>query len=217
MHNSAAATDQAKTTRQAILEEALKSFADRGFDGATLRPIADAAGVNVGLIKYYFDTKEQLWRESVGLAFARLSSSIEDTLPDLVDLDPEDQMRFLVRRIMRFISVTPDFSRVMNDEGKRDTERMRWLVDTHIRPLYDRIEMMIRVLQERGTLRADIHPAQFVYHGIGAMTLLFSQAPECRYMTGFDPTSEEALEKHIDLMLESVLLRGTLGGRENGE
>lgn len=47
-------------TREKILDTAEKMFADLGIDGASLRAITDAAGVNLGSIHYYFKTKDQL-------------------------------------------------------------------------------------------------------------------------------------------------------------
>jgi AcrR family transcriptional regulator len=57
-------------TRERILAAALQVFAERGFDGARTREIAERAGANLGLIKYYFDSKEQLWKAAVARAFA---------------------------------------------------------------------------------------------------------------------------------------------------
>lgn len=50
-------------TRQKILDAAEKLFAELGIDGASLRTITDAAGVNLGSIHYYFKTKDQLVTE----------------------------------------------------------------------------------------------------------------------------------------------------------
>ena len=42
------------------MEAAEKLFADRGFAGTSVRDIADAAGVNLAMISYYFGSKEKL-------------------------------------------------------------------------------------------------------------------------------------------------------------
>jgi AcrR family transcriptional regulator len=43
-----------------IIETAEKLFANKGFDGASVRDIAEEAGVNVAMISYYFGSKEKL-------------------------------------------------------------------------------------------------------------------------------------------------------------
>jgi AcrR family transcriptional regulator len=52
-------------TREAIVAAARDAFADRGFDGASVRTIAAAAGVDPALVHHYFGTKEQLFLESM--------------------------------------------------------------------------------------------------------------------------------------------------------
>lgn len=63
-----------ESTRAAILDAAERVFANRGFDGATMRSIAEAAAVNQGLIHYHFDSKERLYSE----VFARRAGDIND-------------------------------------------------------------------------------------------------------------------------------------------
>lgn len=50
-------------TRTRILEAALASFRDRGYDQTTMRGIAQAAGVSLGIAYYHFGSKEQLVQE----------------------------------------------------------------------------------------------------------------------------------------------------------
>ena len=45
-------------TREAVLAAARAAFAERGFDGATIRQIATAAGVDPALVHHYFGTKD---------------------------------------------------------------------------------------------------------------------------------------------------------------
>ncbi|MFG3603907.1 TetR/AcrR family transcriptional regulator [Micromonospora chersina] len=54
-------------TREAILTAARTTFADRGFDAASIRAIATAAGVDPALVHHYFGTKEELFRATVAI------------------------------------------------------------------------------------------------------------------------------------------------------
>lgn len=47
-------------TREAILDAARERFAEVGFDKASIRSIAGAAGVDPALVHHYFGTKQQL-------------------------------------------------------------------------------------------------------------------------------------------------------------
>ncbi|MEV0593409.1 TetR/AcrR family transcriptional regulator [Nonomuraea cavernae] len=50
----------AESTREVIVETALRLFRERGFDATTMRAIAAEAGVSVGNAYYYFESKEAL-------------------------------------------------------------------------------------------------------------------------------------------------------------
>lgn len=193
------------TTRDRILEAALEIFAAHGFAGASTRRIAECAGVNVGLIQYYFDSKERLWQAAADSAFAGVREAMGDALGDLKDLQPGDRIRVLVRRFVRFISRRPESVRLLQDEGTRDSSRMRWLVDRHLRPLYDQLRELVVGLQEGGFLPAGAEPVHFFYLFTGAITVLFHQAPECLYLTGVDPRDPDVAEAHADALIALIL------------
>ncbi len=50
-----------QSTEERIREAAKKVFLEKGFDGATSRDIAEAAGINIALTNYYFRSKEKLF------------------------------------------------------------------------------------------------------------------------------------------------------------
>jgi AcrR family transcriptional regulator len=60
------------TARARIRDAALRLFADRGIDGATIRDIATAAGVSGGLVRHHFGSKEALRDACDAYALSRL-------------------------------------------------------------------------------------------------------------------------------------------------
>src|SRR5581483_7524955 len=50
------------SSRERILAEAERMFGAHGFDGASMRQLADAAGVPVALVSYHFGSKEGIYR-----------------------------------------------------------------------------------------------------------------------------------------------------------
>jgi AcrR family transcriptional regulator len=52
----------ANDSREALVRAATRVFAERGFDGATVKDVADHAGVNISLVSYHFGGKEGLYR-----------------------------------------------------------------------------------------------------------------------------------------------------------
>jgi AcrR family transcriptional regulator len=54
-------------TREAILDSARRQFADRGYDGATIRGIAADAGVDPALVHHFYGTKERLFAAAMSM------------------------------------------------------------------------------------------------------------------------------------------------------
>lgn len=61
---------EGSTTREDILEAARTTFSDAGYDRATIRRIASAAGVDPALVIHYFGNKENLFAAAVKLPVA---------------------------------------------------------------------------------------------------------------------------------------------------
>lgn len=194
------------TTRDRILAAALEVFAQRGFDGARVRDIAERAGANLGLLTYYFTDKQQLWRAAVDSAFAELAAEIGTVIGEESDDDLADLAR-IVRHFVRFVARRPAFMQLMNDEGKRDDARMRWLADTHVRPMATAMLRRVERAQARGVLPA-IAPVHLYYIVLGAAGLIFSQGPECRRIAGIDPTDPDFAEAHAEAIVRLVIGAG---------
>jgi AcrR family transcriptional regulator len=61
--------DSTQDTRRRLLEAALIVFADKGFDGAGIRDIAERAKANSAMVQYHFKGKEGIYLEALRYAF----------------------------------------------------------------------------------------------------------------------------------------------------
>lgn len=59
------------TTKAQIMRAAIEHFTARGYQGASMREIAQAAGVNIGLIRYHFGHKADLYRDTLAYVSAQ--------------------------------------------------------------------------------------------------------------------------------------------------
>ena len=194
-----------RATRDRILASALDVFGARGFDGARTRDIATVAGANLGLIQYYFGGKEKLWRAAVDHAFEQLWTAL-DGVSVRNFADPAG-LAEVVRVAVRFVAAHPALVRLMNDEGKRDSPRLRWLVDRHGRRLYDTAGAVLAGVRRDGVL-AGVEPIHLYYLFVGAAGLMFSQSAECRRLTGVDPTKSPAMiEAHAETLVRLLVTR----------
>ena len=62
-------------TKEHILNAAEASFAERGFDGVSMRDVADRADIRIGLLTYHFPAKDQLFESVFGRRAAELNDA----------------------------------------------------------------------------------------------------------------------------------------------
>lgn len=182
--------------RERILVAALEIFSDQGFEGARTREIAARADVTLGLLQYYFGSKLKLWKAAVDRAFAELAGGLDAILADPTPSDERERLRLVIRAHTGFVARSPEFVRLMHDEGKRRGTRMRWLVDRHVEPLYDRLIPLLERAQAAGVLPAGVAPVHLLYILVGAVGIIFHQAEECKRVAGFDPQEPAAAAAH---------------------
>lgn len=79
-----------------MLTAAREAFAERGFDGATIRGIATAAGVDPALVHHYFGTKDALF-----LAAVEAPADPTDLLPEVLAGGPDGLGERILRMFLR--------------------------------------------------------------------------------------------------------------------
>ena len=65
-----------------IIDTAQRLFSLKGFDGTSVRDIAEEAGVNVAMISYYFGSKEKLLEAIFEIKIGRVQMRVEELLKD---------------------------------------------------------------------------------------------------------------------------------------
>jgi TetR/AcrR family transcriptional regulator len=189
--------EQRKNTRDRIIDAAARAFSALGFRAASTRDIAARAGANQGLITYHFRSKGELWRAAADRIFGLLQGSFERPADASASEDPRALAREAIRQYVRFAAAHPDLFRLMVEEGKNKDARMRWLVDTHLKPLYAAFEGLVQQYNPQVD-RALLPHAYYALAGAGS--LIFAVSPECRRLTGLDPTQARSVEAHAEFI-----------------
>jgi AcrR family transcriptional regulator len=183
-------------TRDRLVEAALHEFAARGFDGATTREIAQRAGVALAALPYHFTTKEALWRAAADRIFALLNETVRRRLTGLEGVDLPTRLRLVLRDFVRFQAAHPELHRFMIQEGMRRSPRLEWLVETHIRPIYDFVRAMIVAAQKEGMVAIG-RPEHLHYMLIGAASSVYALSSEFELLTGSSADEEALVAEHI--------------------
>lgn len=187
----------ADSTRARIIEAAVDLFSERSFDGATTREIAGRAGVTQPLLNYHYRSKDELWRAAVDSIFEQLRASMEARMEGLRGVDHATSAKLRIREFVTFSARNPQLHRIISQECKADGPRMDYLVDHHVRPLYDGTVALFEHLVSEGHV-PPIAPAHLYYILTGAGPNMFVLGPECRRLSGLDPESDEVIEAHAD-------------------
>ncbi|NMI01174.1 TetR family transcriptional regulator [Pseudonocardia acidicola] len=88
-------------TRGALLAAARVEFAERGFEGATVRRIADRAGVDAAMVNHWFGGKEQLFTAALELPI-----DPDALLAQVLPGDPEELGARIVRTFVEVWDAT---------------------------------------------------------------------------------------------------------------
>jgi len=193
----------ADATREQILAAAIDLFSERSFEGASTRLIAERAGVQQPLLTYHFGNKAELWRTAVGQLFEVLARSVAERVAGLRGVADETVAKLVVADFVRFSAAHPQLHRIIMQECKSEGDRLGWLVEQHIRPLYEGAVALLEPLVAAGKVR-DLPAAHLYYLLTGAAATIFVLAPECRLLTGVDPLDPSEVERHVDAVISML-------------
>ncbi|MGB6763112.1 TetR/AcrR family transcriptional regulator [Mycobacterium sp.] len=202
--------------RQALLESALVEFGAKGFDGASTRAIASRVQAHQPQINYHFESKTALWTAAVNYLFGLLGEALGGVLPaKLTKVDaPQLAADFAdaIRRFVRFAAEHPELNQIMVHEGTAASDRLTWMTETHVKPVFDAIKPAWQILRDVG-VAAPIDSEILYYVLIGAASLPYVNAPEVRLLTGQDPKSPAWIDAHADGLV-AILLPGLAAGTD---
>jgi AcrR family transcriptional regulator len=131
---SASASDRSNQSR--LLHAATDSFAEFGYEGASLRTIADDAGVSFQLITYYFGTKEELWVATVDYLFERYLETGKG-LGFKPTGNLHEQFHNHLRLLLTDMLQRPQLRRIWIQEYLADSPRYHNVIRPKVKQLYD--------------------------------------------------------------------------------
>jgi AcrR family transcriptional regulator len=194
-------TNEIDTTRERIAEAAGEIFAERGFDGTTVRDICQRAGANIAAVNYYFGDKQQLYVEAVVRAHRwRMEQA---RLPEWSDGTPaETKLADFISTFFRRVLTGPDdtwHTKLVMREMANPTAACAELVQSSIRPQF---EILLAILRELLPAEMNVQRLRLIAFSIVGQCLFYHFAdPVVRNLL----TAEEYSELDVAMLAQHVL------------
>jgi AcrR family transcriptional regulator len=198
--------------RTRVLHAARERFLNEGVDGASLRRIATEAGTNIGMIYYYFPTKDDLF-------LAIVEEVYQGVLADLlVALEPSqpvpERIRRMYERVARFSDEERMVVRLVLREALISSSRLDRIVE---RFRNGHLPLIFRLVQDGladGTFDASVPPLFLIISmmAIGGPGQLILRAMESR-----SPFPQPRDGVRISDRMLRLLLRGVAATSAAGE
>jgi AcrR family transcriptional regulator len=207
--------DTGASARERILDQAQRVFAIFGFDGASMRQIAEAAGVPVALVSYHFGSKDGLYRavfyrrvpaiveqRDAGIAIAMSESDLDRRLELLVKVLVMPWLRLRAR------DKDPSLGRLLAHESIDPNSEARGI----IRDLFDPVARKLLAALASALPGRSVQDIAWAYQFmLGAMVYVMSDAGRiARLSNGHcHPDDEDAAGAHMVAFLTAGIRSGT--------
>jgi AcrR family transcriptional regulator len=183
-----------------ILDAADTLFCDSGFDGTSLRDVAETAEVNKGLILYYYKSKAGLF----GAVLERYYETHAGVLKLSAEGPLREQVRGMLDRYFDFVDSNRRYARLIQQEVARSGQHSP-LIRKNLASLFGQVqEALGDLLPAEGPLS----PKHFFLTLSGMTVSYFTYAPVLRSLWGESPLSRKARDErraHMHWVVECML------------
>lgn len=190
-----------------IIDVAEKLFAHNGFNGTSVRDIAQQADVNVAMISYYFGSKEKLLAAVFTKKAVGIQMQIEEILSNEM-LSSIDKVYKLIDTYIARILRHPNFHKIMVREqlAERDHE-----IANLIRETKEKNQKLVATIihngQKNGDFVKNVDLPLLMTTLFGTTNQLITTQHYYKEINNLQHLTEEEFQKHISKKLSTHLKR----------
>ena len=188
--------------RTAILEAAAELFGREGFEGTSMKAVANAAGEKKTLVQYHFRYKQQLWEETVAHVWKQRDEALSTVMTIASDdFSALETMEDLCRYILKFTFANPTWVKIMFQEASTPGPRLDWMVEKFFINDFAEGKGVVELAQSRGVL-PDLDPMHLLYTLSGALIYLVNVAPIIEKVTGLGVADDDSIDQYVATLLQ---------------
>ncbi len=160
-------------TRERLVEAAKEVFEELGFLEARISDIAERAGQAHGSFYYYFDSKEEIFREVAASVDQELFAPMTDVIKAHSKLAPQQRIREAMRRHFDSYKQQARILGLIEHVSRYDPEVNRIRLERHAR-YTEEVAEQIRQLQRHKLADASLDP-MVTAAALGSLTYRFAE------------------------------------------
>ncbi len=108
------APTRGEATRRRLVDEAIRQFGRKGYEGTSLEGVASTVGVRKQTLLYYFPTKDALLETAVREVSARVGVALNDAL----QTEKRNKAVAVIRTVFRLAEEWPEFPQFIREAGR---------------------------------------------------------------------------------------------------
>jgi len=180
-----------------IMEVAESLFAEKGFNGTSVRDIAQKANINLAMISYYFGSKEKLLEAMFDYRGELLKMKIEDII-NRKDLSAIEKVYLLIDNYIEKIMGQQCFHRIMaREQVLNSTGFLAELIVGMKQRNLEMVSKLIKEGQKSGDFRKNIDIPLMMTTMVGTANHLITTKHHYRIMSNATQLSEKEFENMI--------------------
>jgi AcrR family transcriptional regulator len=197
-----------------IIEEAENLFAKNGYNGTSVREIANNADVNLAMISYYFGSKDQLL-EAIFIHRGETTKKSLEQILHTTGLSSTQKINKIIEHYINRVIALHSFYKILAREMvvNHTSETENIILETKKRNLQI-VQQIISEGQKEGTFKKKVDVPLLTSVLSGTANSVLSSQKYYKKLSGLDHLDEDAfqkhlisqLTKHLKIIIKSILI-----------